>query len=217
MKYCMYFMALFAMHLGHSQLLYAEMGQSISSFEYQNSAGGTLDNLQSATNSFLGFGYTFQLPNDKLNIDVGLAYTNYGAKGSDEVLDNFFEWDVSYAGLQTGITYYFARSREFQFYASLNASLEYLLRGTQTLNNQIFNLSGEDEFDNFLIVPRAGVGIQYPISNKAALYVQYHYGKSYSLVNSNPNDDEKLSITTHNLGIGITIQLPGCNCSFKNF
>lgn len=198
----------------HGQLLYAEMGQTLSSFDYKNSSGGTLDNLQKGSRAYVGVGYAFQLSGDKAHVQLGGVLTNYGAIGSDLVLDNYYEWDVSYIGLQAGIWYDFARSRDFVFFAKLNASMEYLLRGTQTLNNQVYDLTREDEFDNIILVPRLGLGVKYPISNKAALYVQYQYGRSFSLVNTNPDDNEKLSITNHNFGIGILIQLPGCNCSF---
>ena len=119
--------------------------------------------------------------------------------------------------METGLTYYFARSRSFQFYIKPTLSLEYLIRGTQTLNNLVFTLSGEDEFDNLLLVPRMAIGLQYPISNKAALFLNYSYGRSFSLVNARPEDNEQLNINMHQIGIGILIQLPGCRCAFKNF
>lgn len=200
-----------------SQLLYAEWGQTITSFDYENSVGGTLENLQPKIASYLNTGYQFQLKGDKTTIILGGVLNTYGAVASDALLDNFFEWDVSYAGLQTGLTYYFARSRSFLFYIRPTVSLEYLVRGTQTLNNQVFNLSGEDEFDNLLLVPRVGVGLQYPISNKAALYLNYAYGRSFSIANARPGDNEKLNINSHAVGFGIIIQLPGCNCAFKSF
>ncbi|MCW5515332.1 PorT family protein [Muriicola sp. Z0-33] len=200
-----------------SQLLYAEWGQTISSFDYENSAGGTLENLQSKIGSYINVGYQFQLPGDRTTIGLGAVFNTYGAVASDALLDNYFNWDVSYAGIQTGLTYYFARSKAFQFYVRPKVSLEYLVRGTQTLNNQVFDLSGEDEFDNFLLVPGLGVGLQYPISNKAAIYFNYNFGRSFSLVDSNPEDDENLNMNMHNIGLGIVIQLPGCNCAFKSF
>jgi hypothetical protein len=217
MRYKLVLLVLLLSHLGYGQSLYAEFGQSVTSFDYQNSIGGTIENLQNATTSYLGAGYAFQLPGDNAYVEVGGLFANYKAIGSDAVLDNYFEWDVTYVGLQTGVSYQFARTREFRFYAKLSASLEYLLRGSQTVNTQVFNLSGEDEFDSFIITPRMALGVQYPISNKAALYLQYQYGRSFSLVKANPNDNEKLNINSHNIGIGIVIQLPGCNCAFNNY
>ncbi|CAN0603436.1 unnamed protein product, partial [Ectocarpus sp. 12 AP-2014] len=118
---------------------------------------------------------------------------------------------------QTGLHYEIARAKDFRFFIRPTFSLEYLLRGTQTLNNQVFNLSGEDEFSNLMAVPRMGIGAQYPISRKAALYLHYSYGRSFSLVNSRPEDNETLNINMHNIGIGIVIMLPGCNCAFNSF
>ena len=207
----------FFSHSSVSQLVYAEWGQTISNFDYENSTGGTLENLQPKIASYLNAGYQVQLKGDKTTLILGGVLNTYGAVASDVLLDNYFEWDVTYAGIQTGITYYFARSRSLLFYVKPTVSLEYLVRGTQTLNNQVFNLSGEDEFDNLLLVPRVGIGLQYPISNKAALYLNYGYGRSFSLAKARPEDNEKLNINSHMVGIGIVIQLPGCNCAFKSF
>lgn len=217
MKWFIIVFIFMAFNLVEAQFLYAEIGQTISSFDYQNSAGGTLENLQSKNASYLNVGYQVQLPGDKMNIIIGGVLTNYGAVASDALLDNYFEWDITYAGIQTGLSYSFAQSRSFQFFVKPTVSLEYLVRGTQTLNNQVFDLSGEDEFNNLLLVPRMALGVQYPISNKAAISLNYSFGRTYSLVNSSPEDNEKLSINMHNIGIGIVIQLPGCNCAFNNF
>lgn len=195
------------------QVIYGELGQSISTFSYENSAGGTLDNLQAGTNTYLGLGYKIPVKGDKLGILIGALWSNYSALGGDARTDSYFEWDVSYAGLNFGLDYKFARSKEFVFFIKLMTSTEYLIRGTQTVNNQVFNLTIENEFDNFILVPRVGIGVQYPLSKTAALYAQYQYGMSFSLVDGTPEDTEKLNIVTHQVGLGIVIKLPGCNCS----
>lgn len=195
------------------QVIYGELGQAISSFSYENSAGGTLDNLQAGTNTNLGLGYKIPIKGDKVGILIGALWSNYSARGGDALTDSYFEWDVSYLGLNLGIDYKFAQSKEFVFFAKISTSTEYLVRGTQIVNNQVFNLTNENEFDNFLLVPRIGLGVQYPISKTAALYLQYQYGMSFSLVDGNPQDSEKLNIVTHQVGLGIIIKLPGCNCS----
>ncbi|MCO5723487.1 outer membrane beta-barrel protein [Robiginitalea marina] len=200
-----------------AQKLYVETGQSITAFDYRNSAGGTLDNLLPKAKTFLSAGYGFQLWGDKGYLLLGASLQNYGAVSSDQLLDNYYEWDVTYAGLNTGLYYQVSRIREFRFFIKPTLSLEYLLRGTQTLNNQVFSLSGEDEFDNILLVPRVGAGVQYPISRKAALSLTYAFGRSFSLVNNTPEDSEQLNITMHQISIGISIVLPGCNCAFNSY
>ena len=89
----------------NGQLMYVEIGQTISSFDYQNSSGGTLVNLQSKNASYLNAGYQVQLPGDKMNIIIGGVLTNYAAIASDALLDSFFEWETTYVGIQTGISY----------------------------------------------------------------------------------------------------------------
>lgn len=197
----------------HAQVIYGELGQALSNFSYENSLGGSLDNLQAGSNTNMAIGYKIPLRGDRAGILIGGQWSNYSARGGDALTDTYFDWDVSYLGLDLGIDYTFARAREFTFFIGFRTSIEYLVNGTQQVNNQVFDLRTENEFDNLLFVPRLGIGVQYPLSRSAALYARYQYGRSFSLVDRNPDDDEKLQIITHHFGLGIVIKLPGCNCS----
>lgn len=196
-----------------SQQLYFEFGTTISSFDYENSLGRPLDNLLSTSKTYYGMGYR-QAINDRntLFLSLGATYNNYGAIGSEASVDNFFEWDISYLGIKAGLGIKLFELRDLSFFLNTSVATEFLIRGTQTINNDVFNLVGEDEFNNTILFFRGGVEMQYPISISTALFVGYNFGRSVLI--SSADNGEKLNLNAHQFGLGIIINLPKCYCSF---
>lgn len=91
--------------ISSAQQLYVEGGKTSSTFDYKNSQGNSLDNLQSTAHSFMAIGYRNQLFTKNLHLSLGANYAGYGAIGSDDVAGNFMEWDANYAGLNVGLDY----------------------------------------------------------------------------------------------------------------
>lgn len=197
----------------YGQQLYMESGSTISSFDYKNSQGQRLNNLLSRSKTHFGMGYRHTLNGAKtLFLNAGISYNNYGAIGSESRVDNYFEWDVSYLGANAGLDLKIFQLRDLIFYANGSAALEFMVRGNQTINNDVFNLVGEEEFNNNILFLRVGVLMQYPISSSTAIYVGYKYGSSV-LINSGESE-EKLKLNAHQFGIGFIINLPTCYCDF---
>lgn len=196
-----------------AQQLYMEYGSTISSFDYENSQGQPLDNLLSRSKSYFGMGYRQVINKEKtLFLALGLSFNNYGAIGSESSIDNYFAWDVSYLGIEAGLDYQLFQLRDLSFFISGSVASEFLVRGNQTINNDVFNLVGEEEFNNNILFFRAGITMQYPISNSTAIFAGYSYGKSV-LISSGENA-EKLKLGAHQFGIGFIINLPNCYCDF---
>lgn len=195
------------------QKIYMEYGSTISEFDYENSNGNRLNNLLSQSNSYFGMGYRQAInPERTLFVNLGASYNGYGAIGSENSLDTYFEWDVSYLGVKGALELKLFELRDLSFYANGSLSAEFLVRGNQTINNNVYNLVGEEEFNNSILFPRVGVRMQYPISNSTAIYAGYSYGKSV-LISSGENA-EKLKLIAHQFGIGFIINLPKCYCDF---
>ncbi|MFC5044539.1 hypothetical protein ACFSTE_15320 [Aquimarina hainanensis] len=195
-----------------------ETGSSVATFEFKNSMGTSLDNLLPKTNTYIAIGYKHSFMTNAIrsykkssffdkgvNIVFGVSYTPYGASGSDT--NNSFEWDVNYLGANLGVEYGVFSVNDFTFYIKAATSFEYLLNGTQRINNQVFNVFREEEFKSLAVFIRTGVGINYPISNKSNLFAQYTYGKSFALKDRGSSSDEQLHIKNHMIGIGITINI----------
>lgn len=195
------------------QQLTFEFGTTVSSFDYENSQGRPLNNLLSKSKSYFGMGYR-QSINDANTLfwSLGASYNSYGAIGSESSVDNYFEWDVSYLGVKAGLDIKLFELRDLTFLANVSVASEFLIRGNQTINNDVFNLVGEEEFNNNILFFRGGLEMQYPISRSTAIFVRYSYGTSV-LISSGKNA-EKLNLNAHQFGLGFIINLPKCFCSY---
>lgn len=185
------------------QQLYFEAGKTTSSFDYENSQGETLENLQSSNHTFLTLGYRKSIFTERLYINFNGSYNEYGAIGSDVDFDNYFEWNLSYLGAILGFDFEVFKPGNFTIYIKASAAAEFLIQGTQTLNNQVYNLTEEEDFDSAIYVFRGGLGMQYRASPSLSVFTQYMYGSSSAFKDIQGN----LKINTHNFGIGLLIDI----------
>jgi len=190
-----------------AQELNIQFGDCISNFKYSDSQGDEIQGFESTGNFFMALEYRHNIPagnaNQKLFLNLGLGYNKYGSSGSDVTVDNYYEWDVTYLGINLGLDYVFYRNRYLKFYAKGTASPEFLIHGTQTINNQVYDLVGEEDFNTPMYFFRLGVGAQFQISDRTSGYIQYMGGKSFQF-DSNP---ESLNIVVHNIGFGLLINM----------
>ena len=101
----------------NAQSIFIENGKSISRFEFENSQQEPLENLYTKTNTYISIGYEHELKKIKnLSIQLGLTHNSYGANGSDGVLNNYFEWDVDYLGLQLMLKYIIIDENNWDFF-----------------------------------------------------------------------------------------------------
>jgi len=185
------------------QQIYFEGGKTTSSFDFTNSSGETLENLQSSSHSFITIGYRKSVFTKHLYLNLNASYNSYGAIGSDVAFDNYFEWNLNYLGAGFGFDYPLYRPGNFSFYIKAAATGEFLIQGTQTLNNQVYNLSDEEDFDSAIYVFRGGLGTQYRTSEAITVFIQYMYGFSGAFKKTQGD----LKIKTHNFGLGLLINI----------
>ncbi len=191
-----------------AQQIFVEVGRNTSSFEFKNNQGEELDNLQSKSQAYIGGGFKHQLFTEKLNLTTGLFYNSYGAIGSDESVNNFFEWDIDYLGLQAGLEYSLFGNEFYEFYIMGTVAAEWMVEGVQTINNTVLNVKDVEEFDDIAMFFRSGGGLRFTISEKAKAYAQYLYGSGLALDDNNNSSTTELRINVHSIGIGILIEIP---------
>lgn len=191
-----------------SQQIFLEAGKMSSNFEFENSSGTILENLNPVTKNYISAGYAHRFFTDGLHINLGVSHNSYGSIGSDNALGNYFEYNVDYLGINMGFDYNVYTLYDFTFFLKTTASYEFLVQGTQTLNNQVFDLNGVEEFDDAGFFFRGGLGMAYPITDVASVYLQYTYGQSLDLEDATSNSNEKLKISMHMIGIGFKVNLP---------
>ena len=194
------------------QQLYLETGMVISSFDYKNSNGERTDNLKGTYRNNLGLGIRMPLMKSPWNLSFEVSNNKYGASGSDPVLGNYSEWDVSYLGLNAGIDYEFFKpmvhntgQERFSFYLKGIIATEFLINGKQKLNSQVFDLSGEEEFDKPLFFTKGGIGVNYYLSGNYVVFAQYIFGRSILI--GNYAGQEKLNYNTHSITLGLSVDL----------
>ncbi|MDC7995103.1 outer membrane beta-barrel protein [Altibacter sp. HG106] len=178
-------------------------GQSFTSFEYCDSQNKALENLQSKNLPFLSVGTRIPLWEEKLQITAGLRLHQYGAIGSDNILGNYYEWTTSYAGLQVGIDAQLFEIDRFTLHLTGDLGPEFLVQGTQTLNNQVFDLKDTADFDGPIIRYNGGALFQYKLTSLLSAGVHYTYGITSKI----GKKGEQLRYNAHDLGVSLFFSL----------
>jgi outer membrane autotransporter protein len=195
-----------------------------SSFDYEDSQGNSLEGLSGTWGNALMIGYRAPIAKEKWFINAGVSLNEYGAKGGDIALDNYYAWDVTYLGANVGVDYNFLQQRNFftnqdglNFYLKAALSTEFLMSGTQRINNQLYDLKGEEQFDKPLVFLRVGVGANYCVSQRLAVFLQYLVGKSFPVFGQSSGDNEKLQYFSHTINFGLLLNLPRCKYCDRTF
>lgn len=207
MKKLLFVLAFSVATITHAQQVYATGGWTIASFDFVNNEGQSLDNLESKTQNYFGVGYRTPILAKGLNLNAGATYNSYGATGSDPALNNFFDWDVDYLGLGLALDYVVNAGSELEVFIKGGFSAEWMVQGTQRINNQVFDIRKTEEFDDTAYFFRGGGGASYPISDRSRLYIEYSYGQSLALNDNNNSQVTELKINTHMIGLGIQIDI----------
>ncbi|MCK9207152.1 MAG: outer membrane beta-barrel protein [Salinivirgaceae bacterium] len=206
------FLLLMLTHV-QSQQIYLDLGKTFSQFDYKNTEGEKLEGLLGSNQNNLGLGYRISILKTGWHVLGGVSYQKYGAKGSDQSLGNYYEWDATLLGANAGIDYEFFKPEfnyseryRFTLYLRGMAATEFLMQGTQIMNSQIYDLKKKEEFDQPFLFLRGSIGAKYYLSKVLSVYAQYMGGKSF-LFFGNYSNKEQLRITTHSFNIGISICL----------
>jgi len=185
-----------------SQEIMTETGLSFTSFEFKNSQGNKLENLQPTTQNYLSFGYRQNVLKDIIHVIGGLSFSKYGAIGSEDAINLFYKWETSYLAINLGLDIKAVQFKKLAFYLRGTISPEFLLQGTQTINNQVFDLKEADEFDNTNTFFRGGFLLEYNITDTFSIFGKYNFGKS-----TTNGTDQELKFKTNDVGIGLVFSL----------
>ena len=186
-----------------SQQFYINAGKTISTFDYKNSLGEELPNMQHAIYNSMGVGFRTEFFTPSLFMKFGASYNTYGAISSDDEVFNYFEWDLTYLGAVLGFDLNVVKFNAFTILLKASAAAEFMVQGTRTKNEEVINLVGVEDFDAPVFFYRGGIGAQYDFSERVAVFADYMYGKSTSF-KKNP---EIQKISSHNINLGILINL----------
>ena len=195
-----------------SQIIHFETGKLLSTFNYKNSEGSALKGLKLSNQNNLGAGLRMSILYSPWHISFDALYNKYFTKGSDPVLGNYYEWDFTNLGVNLGIDYEFFKppvnyneQHGFSVSLKISAAAEFLIDGTQNLNNQLTDLNGVEEFDKPFYFLRGGIVLNYYISKTYVVFAQYTGSMSFLI--GNYKNQEQLRLMSHNVNVGIAINL----------
>ena len=206
------FLFAFCMLTASSQYVYLETGKVLFFFNYKNSEGESLSNLSGSNENNYGLGLRMSLFKTAWHLSIGGAYNKYGAESNDQALGIYNVWDLAYLGAHLGVDYEFFKPSGnlneqvgFSFYIRGIFWADFLINGTQKLNNQIFELAGVEEFDKPIYFLKGGVGGNYYISRAFIIHANYMFGRS--ILFGNYTDQEQLRFITHSVSVGLSFNL----------
>ncbi len=200
-----------------AQQIMVETGKSITSFNFNDVNSVALQNLQSTTQNFVSFGYRHTWVQGVLYWLAGGGVNSYGSKGSDNS-QNYFEWETTYLSFYGGLDFRFAQVSNMAFSLRATVAPEFIIQGNQTLNNQVYNVVGQEDFDKANLFFRGGFFVEYSLTYSMNLFAQYKYGISTQLSNPSLSAVQgKLQMKAHDIGFGLIITLdPKDTRKFRN-
>jgi hypothetical protein len=192
-----------------------EIGNTKTTFKYKKSTGEEINNFNSENHFNYSIGYRLTL-SEKFYISGNIVLNRYATYASDPVYDNLYKWDTRYLGFGVGFDYDFIKFKKFSFAAKVAVEPQFLINGTQTINNQVHSLKGVEQFDKPFVFLRGGLGINFCADANLAFTARYMYG--YGLPMGKPDDGEELHITSSAFSLGLLISINKCDyCYTKHF
>ena len=205
MKYRLCTIILFlSIQLGmQAQEITIEAGKSITSFDFQDILFGELESLESTNQNFIEMGYRGNLFGDGFQWVGGLSVHSYGAIGNDQ--NNYLAWETTYLGLYAGVDIPVIRANKFSFHLKGIVAPEFMVQGTQTLNNRVMKIVGEEDFDTPFLFLRGAASFEYKFTDTIGAFFQYRFGRGSQM--SKSDDGAELDYTSNDFGLGLIFSL----------
>ncbi|MBX2826815.1 MAG: hypothetical protein KTR22_01550 [Flavobacteriaceae bacterium] len=188
-----------------AQELFVEGGKSITSFSFQDVFADELDNLRSTNHNYIDLGYRGKLFGEQVQFIGGLGLHTYGAIGSDNSQNTYFEWETTYASIHAGIDIQVVEANRFSFHLRATVAPEFMMQGTRILNNEVLDIKGREDFDTPIIFLRAAASFEYKINDSMAAFLQYRYGQGTQLKKSESGGE--LTYFSQDFGLGLIFNI----------
>ncbi|MBK9274066.1 MAG: hypothetical protein IPM49_05920 [Flavobacteriales bacterium] len=209
------------------QQIHVQAGMLRSEFLYKDSKGQRLEGLVPLKNFAMSAGIRrpFKRFDSKWFYLLGATYEVYATRGtSQDAYQNYYEWKATYAGISAGIErdLLTIRSRRKNnkgttLFARAAVNPAFLIKGSQTLNNEVFDLRGTEQFNAPYLFGRATVGANYCVSNRVAVIAEYTFAQGLRMPINVGDDEEKLGYRAHVFTTGILIALNNCRYCLTQF
>ncbi len=194
-----------------AQQIVTEVGRNSMRFDYHNSQGERLEGLYPKAHLSFAFGFRKDLT-QRLHATAQLLFEHYGSEGSIESLNTRMVWDMEYVGLGLALDGELYRRKGLVLLVRAAAEPQMMIKGTQTINDRIYDLRGVEQFEHPFLFLRGGAGMNYCLDERSAITLRYMYG--YGLPMGNATDGESLRLLTSTVSVGLLWNLSRCRyCS----
>ena len=192
----------------NSNSMSIEYGKSVSNIQFTTSSNVKLDYLYPVSNSYIKIGYDI-VSSERYYTSVSLNYNTYGSIGSDLSINDLYQWDLDYLGINLNANFNLINTNSFYLNLSAGFSSEWNTRALQRVNNQVFKISNEDEFNPFAFFYNSGLALGYQLYQDFSIYLQYNFKNSFQMNNDirDSNDRSKMYIQNHSIGLGFNFKI----------
>ncbi|TLX72604.1 hypothetical protein E9993_17360 [Labilibacter sediminis] len=180
------------------QSLTIEASQLVSTFSFIDSNNDKQNkDYQSVLTGSYGVGYRHIL-NNNIILKGGLGKRTGGANYVYDEMN--YSWRLEYADIKLGAGYMHDMGR-FSPYIVANGYYAMLIRGTQILNNEEFNITESGILENNDIGIIGNIGVNFKMSDYISAYVEGQYLQGLN------NVEKESSQTAKNKSYGVTLGL----------
>ncbi len=188
----------------HGQELFIHGGKSVTTFQFKDVLSIELQDLQSTNHSYIDVGYRGKLFTEAINWVGEFGVHTYGATGNDN-FQNFLSWETTYLGLAAGIDAELFKVNRFAFHLRATVGPEVMIQGTQVLNNQVFDVLNEQDFDTPFVFLKGAASFEYNATDDIALFCQYRFARGTQINRNDSGAD--LGYISNDFGIGVIVKL----------
>ena len=176
--------------------------QQYSSFKFKDSEALKLNSEYSGlfTGGY-GIGYNF-ISESGFMVGVGIGIRNAGA---NLVYDDMnYSWKLQYGDIRPKMGYVF-KINKINPYLAISGYFAYLLRGTQTLNNENFNITDSGLMERFDMGVILMPGVEFKLSDYVSAFTEFNY--LWGLKNIETDADQTASNYAYALTLGLTFTI----------
>ncbi len=186
--------------LSYSQSFFIHSGKNSSKFKF------TTPYSAKALNSDIGDSYaigrSININDTNTNYEIALTLNNFNPYvGSPE---SEVWYSLNYLGIDNAILYpIIGSSLGSSFVLQLRAGLSFnkLISGIESIEGEIHNVKNFPEFNGLLIMGALGLQTKIDVSDDINLSLGYNYGGS--LLNTGQIKNESLSVSSHQIVVGV--------------
>lgn len=149
-----------------------EAGNNITRYVFTNSAGNNPDFLKAGSGMHLSL-----MRENKLSkafvYEVGLAYNQYNSVG--DVQNIPFSYQSDFMGLAGGVGPSYTGLHGLTVSAKATAAAQWLVNGTQFLQNHYVDLSGDSQFSGLKLAVGFSLSLTKRVNDQVAVYTSFQH------------------------------------------